>query len=114
MKLSKLLKSNGVGRESNFLRMLEKAEEENPIERTRESIKSFEVMIGRLKNGLHKTKSMNDKSLKSLEKILRLEKDCLKIQLRSERITKKNQEEWTKMLKRVFNPTNLPLEQTNK
>ncbi len=114
MKLSKLLKSNGVGRESNFLRMLEKAEEENPIERTRESIKSFEVMIGRLKNGLHKTKSMNDKSIKYLEKALRLEKDCLKIQLRSERITKKNQEEWTKMLKRVFNPTNLPPEQTNK
>ena len=102
MKLSKLLRSDGVGRESNFLRMLEKAEEENPIETTRENIKSFEAMIGRLKNGRHKTQSMNDKSIKSLEKLLRLEKDCLKIQLVSERLEKKNQEEWAKMAKRVF------------
>ena len=114
MRLSKLLKSDGVGTESNFLRMLEKAEGENPIEKTRESIKSFEVMIGKLKHGLHKTKSMNDKSIKYLEKALRLEKDCLKIQLESEGVKKKNKEEWAKMFKRVFNPTNLPPEQINK
>ena len=40
---------------------------------------------------------------------------CLKMQLESEGVKKKNKEEWAKMLKskRVFNPTNLPPEQIN-
>ena len=105
MKLSKLLKSNGVGRESNFLRILEKIEE-NPIETTRESIRLYEVIIDKLNREQHKIANMSEmkrreyflenpnvrcisKKIKDWEKLLRLEKDYLKMQLRSERVKKK-------------------------